>query len=60
MYTYQKQNPDELDFNKGSIINVINKIDDDWWMGELNGVTGLFPSNYVAPLTAVTSSEFKT
>jgi len=58
MFTYQKQNADELDFIKGSIINVLNKLDADWWMGELNGTTGLFPSNYVAPLSATTSSEY--
>ena len=57
LFTYQKQNADELDFNKGNVINVINKIDVDWWMGELNGTTGLFPSNYVAPLSTTTSSK---
>jgi len=53
LYKYAKQNPDELDFDKGSVINVINKVDADWWTGELNGTTGLFPSNYVTPLSAI-------
>ena len=57
LYKYQKQNPDELSFEKGCIINVINKLDSDWWTGELNGQTGLFPSNYVAPLSSVIESD---
>jgi hypothetical protein len=56
LYKYQKQNPDELDFEKGSVINVITKLDADWWTGELNGNTGLFPSNYVTPLSSISSS----
>uniref|UniRef100_A0A8C8VMF1 Intersectin-1 n=1 Tax=Pelusios castaneus TaxID=367368 RepID=A0A8C8VMF1_9SAUR len=47
MYDYTAQNDDELAFNKGQIINVLNKDDPDWWKGEVNGQVGLFPSNYV-------------
>uniref|UniRef100_A0A8C5SNQ2 Intersectin 1 n=1 Tax=Laticauda laticaudata TaxID=8630 RepID=A0A8C5SNQ2_LATLA len=47
MYDYIAQNDDELAFNKGQIINVLNKEDPDWWKGEVNGHVGLFPSNYV-------------
>ena len=50
MYTYTPQNDDELQFHKGSVINVVNKDDPDWWRGELNGTVGMFPSNYVSPL----------
>lgn len=51
MYDYIANNEDELHFNKGQLINVINKDDADWWQGEINGVTGLFPSNYVKMTT---------
>jgi SH3 domain len=51
LYTYQKDDADELGFSEGSIINIIKKTDTGWWLGELNGVTGLIPSNYVASLT---------
>lgn len=44
-------NEDELTFSKGQLINVLNKDDADWWQGEINGVTGLFPSNYVKMTT---------
>jgi len=57
LYKYQKQNHDELSFEKGCVINVINKLDADWWTGELNGQTGVFPSNYVAPLSSVSESD---
>lgn len=51
IFSYQAQNDDELTFHKGSVINVIAKEDADWWKGECNGVTGLFPSNYVSALS---------
>ncbi|XP_026165745.1 intersectin-1 isoform X5 [Mastacembelus armatus] len=47
MYDYVAQNDDELAFQKGQVITVLNKDDCDWWKGELNGREGLFPSNYV-------------
>lgn len=51
MYDYVANNEDELNFSKGQLINVMNKDDPDWWQGEINGVTGLFPSNYVKMTT---------
>jgi len=57
LYKYQRQNPDELTFEKGCVINVISKAESDWWTGELNGQTGLFPSNYVVPLSSVSESD---
>ena len=50
LYPYTKQNDDELSFQKGAVVNVTGKEDKDWWKGELNGVTGVFPSNYVQEL----------
>nr|XP_056712131.1 intersectin-2 [Euleptes europaea] len=51
MYDYSANNEDELSFSKGQLINVLNKDDADWWQGEVNGVSGLFPSNYVKMTT---------
>ena len=31
----------------GDIITIIAKHHGDWWEGELNGASGLLPSNYV-------------
>ncbi|KAG8136549.1 hypothetical protein E2320_005121 [Naja naja] len=57
MYEYIAQNDDELAFNKGQIINVLNKEDPDWWKGEVNGHVGLFPSNYVKLTTDMDPSQ---
>ncbi|XP_068136346.1 intersectin-2 isoform X2 [Hyperolius riggenbachi] len=57
MYDYVANNEDELNFSKGQLINVINKDDSDWWQGEINGVTGLFPSNYVKMTTECDPSQ---
>lgn len=51
MYDYTANNEDELSFSKGQLINVLNKEDVDWWQGEINGTSGLFPSNYVKMTT---------
>lgn len=50
LFPYTANNPDELSFLKDDIINVTARDEEAWWRGELNGVSGLFPSNYVAPL----------
>uniref|UniRef100_A0A8C3DNT4 Intersectin 1 n=1 Tax=Corvus moneduloides TaxID=1196302 RepID=A0A8C3DNT4_CORMO len=57
MYDYSAQNDDELAFNKGQIINVLNREDPDWWKGEVNGHVGLFPSNYVKLTTDTDPSQ---
>ncbi|VDI69797.1 intersectin, partial [Mytilus galloprovincialis] len=51
VYPYNAQHEDELTFHKDSVINVLNKDDPNWWKGEVNGQEGMFPSNYVGPLT---------
>ncbi|XP_065160133.1 intersectin-1 isoform X4 [Atheta coriaria] len=50
LYAYTAGNPDELSFLKDDIISVTAREEAAWWRGELNGVSGLFPSNYVQPL----------
>ncbi|XP_063039904.1 intersectin-2b isoform X2 [Engraulis encrasicolus] len=52
MYDYTAANQDELSFSKSQLISVLDKSDPDWWRGEINGVTGLFPTNYVKMTTA--------
>lgn len=47
IYDYAKDKDDELSFMEGAIIYVIKKNDDGWFEGVCNGVTGLFPGNYV-------------
>ena len=47
LYDYTKDKDDELTFTTGAIIYVVKKNDDGWYEGVFNGVTGLFPGNYV-------------
>ncbi|XP_016340383.1 abl interactor 1-like isoform X3 [Sinocyclocheilus anshuiensis] len=47
IYDYTKDKGDELSFMEGAIIYIIKKNDDGWFEGVCNGVTGLFPGNYV-------------
>lgn len=44
---------DELSFKVGDDIVVLNEVLDDWWMGELDGRKGLFPTSY----TEITTSK---
>ncbi|XP_055086190.1 intersectin-2b [Periophthalmus magnuspinnatus] len=54
IYDYKAANGDELSFSKSQLINVLDKNDPDWWKGEINGVTGLVPTNYVRLTTSDT------
>jgi len=49
LYDYVAQAPGDLSFSAGDKIEVIKKTSDvnEWWTGRLNGVTGIFPGNYV-------------
>ena len=46
LYDYDATEPGELTFKEGDVITVFDN-SGDWWTGELNGVKGVFPSNYV-------------
>jgi len=47
LYSYNGEGPDDLSFNEGDIITVLDTSDaSGWWKGELNGVQGYFPSNF--------------
>ena len=47
LYDYVGQDT-TLSFQKGDMIQVIQKMENGWWDGLLNGQRGWFPSNYVA------------
>lgn len=38
---------DEVTFDPGDVITNIEEVSDGWWLGEVNGMRGLFPANYV-------------
>ena len=46
-YFHLTADDDEVTFDPGDVIVRIEKVDDGWWAGEVNGKRGLFPANYV-------------
>ncbi|KAK1758322.1 protein hob1 [Echria macrotheca] len=48
LYTFTGEGRGDLSFQEGDRIKVVKKTgtDQDWWVGELNGVQGTFPANY--------------
>lgn len=53
LYDLISYEPDELSFRKGDTIRVIEPVYRDWWKGMLaNGKLGIFPLNYVTPVSS--------
>uniref|UniRef100_G3UHP2 SH3 domain containing ring finger 2 n=1 Tax=Loxodonta africana TaxID=9785 RepID=G3UHP2_LOXAF len=44
---YRGQNPGDLRFNKGDVILLRRQLDENWYQGEINGVSGIFPASSV-------------
>ncbi|KAK4102818.1 hypothetical protein N658DRAFT_494881 [Parathielavia hyrcaniae] len=51
-YAFAGQGGSDLSFGEGARIRVVKKTktDQDWWVGEFEGVTGNFPANYCKPV----------
>lgn len=48
MYDYAPQHEDELQLKRGEVLTVVERRDEDWWVGRTDdGRKGLFPANYV-------------
>ncbi|KAL0819025.1 hypothetical protein ABMA28_008305 [Loxostege sticticalis] len=47
LYDFAPAQPGDLPFRAGDNISVLQKISDEWYFGECNGVKGQFPVNYV-------------
>ncbi|XP_067852196.1 E3 ubiquitin-protein ligase SH3RF1-like [Heptranchias perlo] len=47
LYTYGGQKPGDLSFKKGDVIILRRQVDENWYYGEINGVCGIFPLNFV-------------
>ncbi|KAH3661872.1 hypothetical protein OGAPHI_006051 [Ogataea philodendri] len=46
-YDYEATEDNEITFSEQDLITDIEQVDDDWWLGSVNGQRGLFPANYV-------------
>ncbi|XP_004696752.1 E3 ubiquitin-protein ligase SH3RF2 [Echinops telfairi] len=44
---YRGQSPGDLRFNKGDVVLLRRQLDENWYQGEINGVSGIFPVNSV-------------
>ena len=57
MYAYSSAEQGDLSFNAGEVI-VITKKDGDWWHGQIDDRTGMFPANYVQKVETPAVSSF--
>jgi hypothetical protein len=48
-FDYDATEENELSFKEGDVITNVDKIEEDWWLGTINGERKLFPANYVSP-----------
>ena len=58
-YDYISRADDDLDFNKGDLMHIINADEDDWWYARSKdtGLEGYIPSNYVAEYNTLDAEE---
>ncbi|CAG0885440.1 unnamed protein product [Cyprideis torosa] len=47
LYPYTAQHSDELSFQKGDVMKLISREEENWWRCELHGKVGLLPAVYV-------------
>ncbi|XP_015929681.1 rho guanine nucleotide exchange factor 38 isoform X2 [Parasteatoda tepidariorum] len=57
LYPFKAEYPNELSFNAGEIINLIEHVDSNWIKGEIDGRIGIFPANFVNIVVDCPTSE---
>ena len=58
LHSFKPTEPNELAFERGDIIKVVDREYKDWWRGQLRGRTGIFPVNYVVRSRLTSNSTF--
>ena len=46
LYDYAGGNPDELSFNEGDVLSIVDKTEDEWWKTEKDGLVYIIPASY--------------
>jgi hypothetical protein len=54
LYDFDAKDENELNFNVGDIIDVLDERSDGWLIGLLNGLSGLVPITYVEKVNSTT------
>ncbi|XP_053867805.1 SH3 domain-containing protein 21 isoform X2 [Malaclemys terrapin pileata] len=49
-FSYTAEKADELQLKAGELVQILQEIEDGWWLGRKNGQVGAFPSNFVQEL----------
>ena len=57
LWDFRGECDSDLAFNKGDIVTVIRKYDNGWWEGEVNGLIGDFPFNFVELISKSDESD---
>ena len=55
LFDYKAVEEDELDLKKGEFLSEVisgGDLEDGWWSGVLNGKRGVFPNNFVEPISS--------
>eukprot|EP00005_Dracoamoeba_jomungandri_P002096 CAMPEP_0174253966 /NCGR_PEP_ID=MMETSP0439-20130205/3325_1 /TAXON_ID=0 /ORGANISM="Stereomyxa ramosa, Strain Chinc5" /LENGTH=987 /DNA_ID=CAMNT_0015335303 /DNA_START=51 /DNA_END=3011 /DNA_ORIENTATION=- len=58
LYDYKGESDEELNFEQGNIIKIIQERKDGWWIGVFKGSFGRFPASYVKKWSAKQSESF--
>ncbi|KLO08783.1 SH3-domain-containing protein [Schizopora paradoxa] len=51
VWAYNGGDADDLSFEVGDVIEIVEETNADWWTGKINGRQGLFPTNHVEKIT---------
>ena len=52
-----EQEPNDLSFSSGEIVEIVDETNADWWTGKCRGRQGLFPSNHVEKIDSLESTS---
>ncbi|KAI6139453.1 hypothetical protein BKA82DRAFT_4225445, partial [Pisolithus tinctorius] len=47
LYSYEGSGPNELSFNEGDVLTIVDRVESDWWRAERDGVVYAVPAAYV-------------